>query len=104
MNYPQEPGYKAEGTSAQAAKEITSKAATVRDRVLALLRSDAHKYYGLTPDEAADILGESILTVRPRFSELRAKGLIHDSGKRRANASGKMAVIWLAFPAGQLAI
>lgn len=38
MNYPQEPGYKAEGTSAQAAKEITSKAATVRDRVLALLR------------------------------------------------------------------
>jgi hypothetical protein len=34
-------------------------------------------------------------SIQPRTSELRRKGLIRDSGKRRQNATGKSAIVWV---------
>ena len=48
----------------------------------------------LTADEVAERLGQSVLSVRPRISELKAKGKIEATAKRRCNVSGKRAVVW----------
>lgn len=51
----------------------------------------------MTADECADHLGQSILSIRPRFTELSRLGIIADTGERRANRSGRMAVVWEAI-------
>lgn len=94
FTYPHQPGYKARETAREAAHAVSSKAPIVRQRILALL-SAGHE---LTPDEAAYSLNIPILTVRPRFSELAAQGLIEDSGARRLNSSGKRAIVWRLVP------
>lgn len=88
--YPESPGYKVPGPSEQAARSVAS-AETLRAQCLECLR-----HRSLTADEVASALGESILSCRPRLSELRAKGLIRDTGTRRANRSGKSATVWRA--------
>jgi predicted ArsR family transcriptional regulator len=92
--YPITPGYKAPGTSREAAQAMQGRAQRLRDQVLALLQSEE-----LTADEAATKLGESVLSVRPRFSELHRMGLIWHSTKRRKNISGASAAVWFAAPA-----
>ena len=94
--YPETPGYKAEGTSEQAARSMRSRAQGLRDRALAEIARAAG-----TSDEIAARLGESILSVRPRVAELAkddpARGivaLIEPTGVRRPNASGTMATVW----------
>lgn len=89
--YPQHPGWKKRETSLEAAEAIASKAQTLRDKVYQLLRSRP-----CSADEAARILGETVLSVRPRFSELAAKNKIKDSGKRDITASKKRSIIWEA--------
>lgn len=91
FNYPKSPGFKADGTSKAAAKAMRDKAPTIRDQVLALLKRQP-----CTPDEAAAILGLSILTVRPRFSELARLHLIFKTGETRRNDSGHKAEVWRA--------
>lgn len=81
VRYPHAPSYKRGETSAQAAAQIRSRAETLREAVLDLIR---HNNY--TADEAANFLGEAILSIRPRLSELRQQGLIEGSGIRRRNA------------------
>lgn len=100
MGYPTQPGFKAGETSITAADQILSKATTLRQEVLSLLRERQHLIRGLTADEAAAIMGESILSIRPRFSELKAANLIEDTGRRRLNASRRNAVVWVAALAG----
>ncbi|MEQ8707951.1 MAG: hypothetical protein RIC36_03110 [Rhodospirillales bacterium] len=56
---------------------------------------DAGKH-GLTADELAARLGMDRWSIQPRTSELRCKGLIRDSGQRRPNATGKLAIVWTA--------
>lgn len=90
-SYPSSPGFKRAGTSEEAAKAIAPKAATLRDQVLAALKEHA-----LTADECATYLRRSILSVRPRLSELEALHLIEDTGRRRMNISGKSAIVWRA--------
>ena len=51
---------------------------------------DAYKQAGangLTADEAADECGESVLSIRPRVTELKTVGLLATNGKRRKNGS-----------------
>ena len=55
---------------------------------------------GLTADEIAVRLGESVLAVRPRVSELFHAGLIEKTGARRFNASGLRAHVWKKTAAG----
>ncbi|MGU3316308.1 hypothetical protein ACLBWH_12225 [Sphingomonas sp. M6A6_1c] len=49
---------------------------------------------GLTADEVAGRLGLSILSIRPRLTELARLGRVRDSGSRRRNVSGKQAIVW----------
>ena len=47
-----------------------------------------------TADEMAAEIGEDVLSVRPRMTELFRKGKIVKTPLRRANKSGKKATVW----------
>ena len=89
--YPNHPGAKVAGTSQDAANEMREHAPTLREQVLTLFRNLDSR---VTTDEAADFLNKSVLAIRPRFSELRAMGMIEPTGERRQNASGLFANVW----------
>lgn len=89
--YPDSPGYKAPGPSQEAAEQVSEDAATLRGKALDILKASS-----LTADEVASRLDRNILSIRPRLSELRTKGLIRDTGERRTNISGKSATVWRA--------
>jgi predicted HTH transcriptional regulator len=91
FTYPRAPGFKAAGTSRTAAEKVRPQALTLREQVLALLQRAS-----LTADECAAKLDKSILSIRPRLSELLALGKIYDTGRTRANASGIQATVWKA--------
>lgn len=90
--YPDAPGYSEPDTSRAAAESMADSAPRLRERVLAALRRNGP----MTPDEAADGLSCSVLSIRPRFTELSHAGLIEDTGERRANDSGRAAKVWRA--------
>lgn len=94
MSYPDSPGFKAVGPSSEAAQEMTQRATTVRERVLLFLRSQHPASF--TPDQIADRLEISFLTVRPRVSELHLQGEIEPDGSRCKNTSGMSAQCWRA--------
>ena len=89
--YPETPGYKATDTetSQQAAKSMRADAATLRVKCYDVLKASAK-----TADEVADCLGVSILSVRPRISELKVQSKVAPTKERRKNVSGKSAVVW----------
>lgn len=87
--YPAQPGFKARQTSQAAAAQIAPKAVSLRARVL-----DAIKEKPGTPEEIAARLGEPVMNVRPRCSELAARNLITDSGARREAMGGRLAIVW----------
>lgn len=86
--YPIAAGYKAEGTSREAAE--TTDAAGIRAKALEALK----RHGALTADECAERLRMDRLSIRPRFSELKLDGKVQDTGKRRQNASKKSAIVW----------
>ena len=86
--YPFTPGAKTCGTSAESAALMTDRAATLRARVLAVLTGA-----DLTPDEIAAQLGETVLAIRPRCSELLRMGAIRKTALRRPNLSGHSATV-----------
>jgi hypothetical protein len=100
MPYPRDPGWKAPDTSRNAAEAIASHAKTVRGRVLAFLQERAPTSF--SADEIATALGEGILTVRPRVSELHHSALIEPTAERRVNRSGMLAKCWRAVLRGTL--
>jgi len=87
--YPANPGYKKRGTSERAAREVKSRAVTLREQCLNVLRS-----HSLTADEIAFALGEDKLSIRPRITELLRQDKIKDTGVTRMNNSGKFATVW----------
>lgn len=94
--YPHEPGAQDRDTSREAAEAMAPTAPQLRARALAVLE----RSNGLTADEVAGRLGLSILSIRPRVTELSRLGKVRDSGIRRHNASGKRAIVWApVFPA-----
>jgi hypothetical protein len=95
-DYPTDPGYKTSGTSLEAALAIANKAKTLRAKVLETLQAAAPA--GLSADAVAHKLGESILSVRPRVSELRRMGEIRKADTRVKNASGMAAAVWVVSP------
>lgn len=91
--YPAEPGFKRRATSKQAAADIKATAPTLRERCLQIIKESP---VPLTADEVAAALGKSVLSVRPRITELSVMNLIDDSGITRPNSSGRQAVAWVA--------
>jgi predicted ArsR family transcriptional regulator len=95
--YPVAAGFKESTTSQDAA--IATDARGLRAVVVTCLK----QYGPMTADECAARLGLSILSVRPRFSELRMRHQIRDTGERRLNVSGHRAKVWAVLavdPAG----
>ena len=92
FSYPHRPGWKEPGTSREAAARIEPTASVLRDLVLETLAASPG---GLTADEIAARLNRSILSVRPRVSELRADGKIMRAERRGKNASGMSAAVWI---------
>lgn len=99
--YPDRPGWKEPTTSRDAAERVEPTAKVRRDEVLAVYR--AAWPAGMTADEVAAKLGRSVLSVRPRVSELRKKGDVmpvmaepRPSTKplTRKNESGASAIVW----------
>lgn len=94
MMYPNEAGSKGPAeTGPEAAADVDC--ARLQRLVLGSIRR-AQKA-GRTAEEVANALQLPRVTAQPRTSELKAKGLIFDSGQRRINrSSGKRAVVWVA--------
>lgn len=91
--YPSEPGFKGDAdTGREAAEAMQSHCGRLQRMALAHIRGAAAN--GYTADELAAAMGMDRWAVQPRTSELKAKGLIVDSGMRRRNVTGKRAVVW----------
>jgi predicted ArsR family transcriptional regulator len=86
--YPWQAGHRGIDTSAEAAESVD--ACGLRAQVLDMLRRCGPQ----TADEAAGWLNVSVLSIRPRFTELLRLGAIHRTGDRRANESGRMAHVF----------
>lgn len=95
FRYPRSPGTQERDTSRDAADAIAPLAAQLRGKALAVVEGSN----GLTADEVAGRLGISILSIRPRLTELSRLGKVRDSGSRRRNKSGRNAIVWVpVFP------
>lgn len=93
-SYPHGAGYKEPTTSKDAAKAMASRVGPLQRRVL-----DALAIAPDVPDTLALRIGIDRLSIRPRFTELAALGLIEKTGERRANgASGLKAAVWRVKP------
>ena len=91
-SYPLSPGWSEPTTSRAAAKFVQDRVGILRDRALTTIRNAGPT--GLTSDECAEKIGESIIGTRPRFTELHLSGKIERTGARRKNASGASAAVW----------
>jgi len=89
--YPWGPAARATDTSREAAAAIAPRDDTLKRMVLTILRDTPE---GLTADEVAGTLHESVLAIRPRCTELAKLGYVVDSGSRRPNVSGRRAIVW----------
>lgn len=93
--YPNAPGFRRTDTSRAAAEAVKPKSATVRLMVL-----EALKLRPMTSVELARKLRLTFENTQPRTSELRAQGLIEDSGYRGPSRDpSKAAIVWRIVPA-----
>lgn len=92
--YPDAPGHRNVDTSIAAAEALAPRLGRLQQMALETIREAG--WLGLTADELAGRLDMDRWSIQPRTSELRRKGLIRDSGQRRPNATGKMAIVWTA--------
>lgn len=88
--YPKVPGHKDGDTSKAAADRMKDRAPRLKDKVLNEFRA----FGPMTPDECAASMRLSILSIRPRVSELVADGLVKDTGQRRINTTGNSAKVY----------
>jgi predicted ArsR family transcriptional regulator len=89
--YPDAPGFKVSGPSQQAAEAMSGIANRVTAEVLAQF---ALYPGGATADEIAKALNLSVLSVRPRVSELKRTGKIKPTSARCKSQSGMTATVW----------
>lgn len=92
--YPNAPGHRNVDTSMAAADALAPKLGRLQDMALEAIRDVG--WHGLTADELAARLDMDRWSIQPRTSELKRKGLIRDSGQRRPNSTGKLAIVWIA--------
>ena len=92
--YPDTPGHRNVDTSMAAADDLAPKLGRLQRMAETTIRDAGAN--GLTADELSARLDMDRWSIQPRTSELRRKGLIRDSGQRRPNGSGKLAIVWTA--------
>jgi hypothetical protein len=92
--YPDAPGHRGVETSVAAGEALAPKLGRLQRLAEAAIRQAG--WLGLTADELAARLDMDRWSIQPRTSELKRKGLIRDSGQRRPNATGKLAIVWIA--------
>jgi len=92
--YPNTPGHRNVPTSVAAAGMMARVAGPLRRMVYRAVHEAGSR--GLTTDEIAAALGMHRYSVQPRTSELKHDRQIRDSGRRRPNASGCNAIVWVA--------
>lgn len=92
--YPDTPGHRNVDTSIAAAIALAPNLGRLQRLALDAIRDSG--WLGLTADELAAALEMDRWSIQPRTSELKRKGHIRDSGQRRPNATGKMAIVWVA--------
>ena len=91
--YPDTPGHRHVDTSVAAADALAPKLGRLQRMAETTIRDAGLS--GLTADELAARLGMDRWSIQPRTTELKRKGIIRDSGQRRANATGKQAIVWI---------
>ena len=84
-------GGKGRPTSEEAAIHAAHTAPLLRDAIIKVMRATDR---AMTADEVAKAMRLSILSIRPRVSELAKDGRLIDAGERGRNASGRSAVRW----------
>jgi hypothetical protein len=84
--YPYKAGHRGHRNSIVSANETNKKLRRLQKQILIELYKNPK---GLIGSELADILKVSILTIRPRTTELKLLGLIKDIEKDRKNDGGK---------------
>lgn len=89
MSYPHTPGHQNTDTSRDAAAQVT-KLSERHESILEMLKT----FGPMTSDEVAETIKDSILAIRPRLTELKRLGLVHDTGTRRKNSSGRSAIVY----------
>jgi hypothetical protein len=94
--YPNAPGSKTGGASAEAAAKMTGPALRIDDQVLAFLRTHGPE----CPDRIAQLINLDILTARPALSRLTARGKVEklpleaaEGVSRRGNRAHKYRAI-----------
>ena len=92
--YPDAPGHRHIDTSIAAATALAPKLGRLQRMAQEAIRDAGRR--GLTADELAAGRGTDRWSIQPRTSELKRKGLIRDSGRRRPNVTGKQAIVWIA--------
>ena len=91
--YPDSPGHRNVDTSVAAANDIAPKLGRLQRMATEAIKAAGDD--GLTADELAVRLMLDRWSIQPRTSELRRKGVIRDSGCRRKNNTGKLAIVWV---------
>lgn len=99
--YPDAPGHRGVDTSIAAAEALAPACGRIQRMALRAIRDAGTR--GLTADELAAAIGCERWTAQPRTTELRRKHLIDDSGQRRRNVTGRVAIVWVATPAAERA-
>ena len=92
QSYPHHPGWKGDlDTGRNAAISHAAKAPSIQSRALAVIeRRNA------SAEQVADEIGVHWQIARARCSDLRALGMIDDSGARADGALGGKSVVWRA--------
>ena len=93
-DYPDHPGHRGVSTSVEAANDLAPRLGKLQKLVLDAVVEACP--VGLTADELAAKVHMDRWSVQPRTTELKLKGLILDSGRRRPNVTGKKAIVWVA--------
>lgn len=92
ISYPTENNHRGgPGTSIDAAAQAALTAGSLRYLVHRILFAHPE---GLTCDEVCAKAKRPRYSLQPRLSELRDLKLIRDTGLRRPNASGALAIVW----------
>lgn len=99
-HYPHAPGWKVQDTSRTAAKAMQQPVRTLAAWCLTVLKDGPQ-----TPEQVRERIEietgrPTLLTsIRPRFSQLKARGLVRDSGARGLGEGGRcLAIKWELVP------